>query len=200
MKKSISDAQVQRMRNLVTKKYNAKTSIQTGYTKSDEDRKEGDVWEERGKVWTIKNGIKRNITKLSSARRKINKPICCPKCQGAMNHWLNDTMWPIHGMCFKCVTAFETDLKIKGLYAEYEKAIMKGNYESWLENIQSEYEEWLKTPEGHRFITESGQIEDWSINTKQATSEKISNYISRLSTEFTETIDNDREETTSSNS
>ena len=137
MRKSISDAQVQRMRNLVTKKYNSKTAIQTGYTKSNIERVEGDVWEERGKTWTIKNGIKRNVTKLSSARKKINKPVCCPKCGGSMNHHFNDVMWPIHGMCFKCVAKFETDLKVKGLYSEYERSIMQGNYDAWLSTIEA---------------------------------------------------------------
>ena len=189
MRKSISDAQVQRMRNLVTKKYNAKTAIQTGYTKSNVERVEGDVWEERGKTGTIKNGIKRNVTKLSTARKKFNKPICCPKCGGSMTHRLNDVMWPIHGMCFKCVSEFETDLKIQGRYSDYERSIMTGNYEAWLDTMHAEYTEWLKTPEGHKLISEAGHLEDWSINTKDATSKKISTYISRISTEFKESID-----------
>ena len=194
MKKSISEAQVQRMRNLVTKKYNNKTAIQTGYTKSSTVHQEGDVWEERGKTWTIKNGIKRNITKLTAARKKVNKPICCPKCGGSMNHRFNDVMWPIHGMCFKCVAKFEGDLKRKGLYKEYERSMLTGNYEAWLHEMNEQYREWLNTPEGHRFITESGDIEDWSINTKEADSERISNYISRISKEFAES-NHDRTET-----
>lgn len=198
MRKSISDAQVQRMRNLVTKKYNNKTAVQTGYTKSTTTHKEGDVWQERGKTWTIKNGIKRTVTKLTSARKKHNKPICCPKCGGSMKHHLNNVMWPLHGMCFKCVSKFETDLVIQGKYAEYENSIMQGNYESWLTAMQLEYEEWLRTPEGHKYITESGQIEDWSIDNKEATSEKISNYISRMSKEFTESMDDRRKITSDS--
>ena len=98
-------------------------------------------------------------------------------------------MGPFCLVLFLLFWLFETDLKIKGMYGEYERAIMQGNYEAWLAEIQAEYKEWLQTPEGHRFITESGQVEDWSLDTKQATSEKISNYISRISTEFKESID-----------
>ena len=46
------------MRNLLTKKYGDKTTIRSGYTKKQTIYKEGDVWEEKGKQWTIKNGIK----------------------------------------------------------------------------------------------------------------------------------------------
>ena len=46
---------VQRMRNIITKDYNAKTTTQVGYSKAYIDRKEGDVWEEYGKKWILKN-------------------------------------------------------------------------------------------------------------------------------------------------
>ena len=55
MQKGISESKVQRMRNLLTKKHNAKTKIQTGYNKKNVIRKEGDIWEEGGKTWTIKD-------------------------------------------------------------------------------------------------------------------------------------------------
>ena len=64
MKKAIKESKVQRMRNLVTGNHNSSTEIQTGYSSRRVKRGEGDVWEEKGKTWTIKNGIKQNITKL----------------------------------------------------------------------------------------------------------------------------------------
>ena len=33
------------------------------------ERVEGDVWEESGKTWTIKNGIKRTVTRMDKARK-----------------------------------------------------------------------------------------------------------------------------------
>ena len=50
MKKGISDTKVTRMRNIVTGNYNNRTRIQTGYTATNLIKKEGDVWEERGKT------------------------------------------------------------------------------------------------------------------------------------------------------
>ena len=39
------------------------------YVKKQEDHKEGDVWEENGKQWTIKNGIKMTISKLDLVKK-----------------------------------------------------------------------------------------------------------------------------------
>ena len=61
MKKGIKESNVQRMRNLVSGNYSSKTKISSGYTKTTKDYKEGDIWEENGKQWTIKRGIKRTV-------------------------------------------------------------------------------------------------------------------------------------------
>ena len=189
MKKSISEAQVKRMRNLVTKKYGAKTEIRSGYTKQNQSRTEGDIWEERGKTWTIKNGIKQSVSKLGLARKSIRKPMCCPKCGGTMkSHW-DTKMWPIHKMCFKCVTKFETQLIIDGKYKEYEKSIMKGNYEAWLEDVQNEYADFISTAKGRDFITEAGHIEDWHGDNTSDLIAKTDKHIEKIKTEFEDTID-----------
>ena len=63
LKKEFKQSDVQRVRNIVNKDFTAKTKSQTGYQKKFTRHTEGDVWEENGKSWTIKNGIKQNITK-----------------------------------------------------------------------------------------------------------------------------------------
>jgi hypothetical protein len=52
----------------------------TGYTKAKEFHDEGDIWEEDGRTWTIKNGLKQNITKLDKAKEGIVLPLFCPTC------------------------------------------------------------------------------------------------------------------------
>ena len=71
LKKEFKTRDVQRMRNIITKKTGDKTGVQVGYTKAYEDHKEGDVWEERGKKWTIKNGIKQTLTKYDTLKRLV---------------------------------------------------------------------------------------------------------------------------------
>ena len=69
LKKEFKKSDVERVRNLVNKDYTSKTKAQSGYKKISKRYKEGDVWEDGGKQWTIKNGIKQNITKLDSAKK-----------------------------------------------------------------------------------------------------------------------------------
>jgi uncharacterized protein (UPF0128 family) len=69
LQREFRERDVQRMRNLITKDYGAKTGVQIGYTKENIERKEGDVWEENHKTWTIKNGIKQTVSKLDSVKK-----------------------------------------------------------------------------------------------------------------------------------
>ncbi len=82
LKKDFKEKDVQRLRNLVTKKYGEKISTSVGFTNNiHEVYVEGDVWEIDGKKWTIKDGIKQNVTKLDKARETINFPLFCPACK-----------------------------------------------------------------------------------------------------------------------
>ena len=65
LKKEFNQRDVQRLRNLIQGKTGDKVTIGVGYTKQQEFHNEGDVWEEDGRKWTIKDGIKQNITKRS---------------------------------------------------------------------------------------------------------------------------------------
>jgi hypothetical protein len=76
LKKQFTERDLQRIRNLVQKKGNEKTITSVGYTKAEERHNEGDVWEENGKTWTIKNGVKRTFRKTEGTAM----PLLCPKC------------------------------------------------------------------------------------------------------------------------
>ena len=86
LKKEFSSKDVNRARNLVNKDFSAKTVDGVGYSKAQVAHKEGDVWEESGRTWTIKDGIRQNITKLDSAKKALQTPLACPKCKGTMKH------------------------------------------------------------------------------------------------------------------
>jgi len=62
LKKEFGRKDVHRLRNLMTGKHNEKSGQSVGYSKSQSFYKEGDIWEEDGRKWTIKEGI-RNIVK-----------------------------------------------------------------------------------------------------------------------------------------
>ena len=169
MKKGISESKVQRMRNLVSGNYNDKTKISTGYTKTKTKYEEGDVWDEQGKTWTIKNGIKQTINKLDEARKAIRVPLTCPKCgDPRMTHPAYKKMYRRFGMCFNCVVKFERDLRKNGNFDEYIAELSRTNDEAWIKQMTMEYQDWLNSIDSKHYITEAGDIENWSSeNTKE---------------------------------
>tara|TARA_A100001201_G_scaffold105256_4_gene90105 strand:+ start:6882 stop:7454 length:573 start_codon:yes stop_codon:yes gene_type:complete len=162
MKKGISKNKVQRMRNIISGNYNAKSKISSGYTKIKEDRSEGDVWIEGGKEWTIKNGIKRTVEKLSKAR-KINKiPYACPCCGNSLSHPAHRKMFMRWGMCLTCVSKWEQQMVKDGTFDEWSKEFDRKNFNAFITDAKQEYEQWLKDRNSKHFISEAGDIEDWS--------------------------------------
>lgn len=181
LKKEFNQSDVQRVRNIVNKDFTSKTKAQAGYKKSSERHKEGDIWDESGKTWTIKNGLKQNITKLDAAKKAVRLPIACPKCKSRMKKRLDSKMFKIHGFCFDCVIEYEASLRKAGLYEEYEKKMMSGNIEEFIKEMETWVTESLNT--NISMVTEQGDKEDWGALSKDY-KEKITNdlqeYISHL--------------------
>ena len=181
LKKEFKESDVQRVRNLVNKDYTAATKAQTGYQKVYKSYKEGDIWEESGKQWTIRNGLKQNITKLDAAKKAVRIPLSCPKCGGSMKHHLAKKMYKIHGFCFDpCTVKMEADLQKAGLYEQYEKRMMQGNMKAFAKDV----EEWVLAlvEEDNSFVTEDGVIEDWksNSNTKKRLLGDLKTYLTNL--------------------
>ena len=57
LKKEFKRKDVQRARNLIMGRTNASTNTQIGYKKEIKEYKEGDVWTEGRKTWTIKMAL-----------------------------------------------------------------------------------------------------------------------------------------------
>jgi hypothetical protein len=184
LQKDFKQRDVQRMRNLITKNYGDKTVTQAGYTKEIVEHKEGDIWEENGKQWTIKNGLKQNITRLDNIKKSLIIPLTCPNCSKPMkNDTLNKKMWPIHKMCFDCVITMETKLKREGKFEEYERNMTKKGIETYIKELEEALLELsLSTTEDQSIVTESGDIENWvggNIN-KQKIIQDLQEHIQKL--------------------
>jgi hypothetical protein len=166
LKKEFKEKDVQRLRNLMTGKYGEKATISAGYTKQYEHHEEGDIWEEDDRTWTIQNGIKQNITKLDAAKKEINLPLFCPCCSRMMKHKYDKQFYIQYKRCFNCQIEFETDLKKKGLWVEYEKFIINSD----LDGLINEFNIWIDEEmeiKNESYITEAGDMERWSGNAKQ---------------------------------
>ena len=182
LKKEFKQSDIQRVRNLVKKDFTSGTKLQTGYKKSSERHKEGDVWEENGKQWTIKNGLKQNITKLDAAKKSIRIPLTCPKCGGSMKHWLNKKMYKIHGFCFDpCTVTYETDLKHAGLYKQYEERMIQGDMKAFIKDVEQWATDLVNSQD--TFVTEAGDVEDWKSNSSKSKEvlNNVKDYIKHLS-------------------
>jgi hypothetical protein len=161
LKKEFRGADLQRLRNLVQGKTGEKTSVSSGYVKDHIDRKEGDIWEEDGRQWTVKNGVKQTISKLQAVRDVALTPLFCPECKALMKHRYDNQFYKIHRHCFDCHVKFETKLKATGQWNEYQKQVenseidgMIDNYEIWVDDLLNESNDG--------FVTEIGEVESWS--------------------------------------
>ena len=160
LKKEFKERDVARLRNIITKKYGDSTGTQVGYQKKDEDHKEGDIWEENGKTWTIQSGLKQTYTKLDSVKKAVRMPFVCPKCSRPMKSRLDKKMYPIHNTCFSCVVEMETLLKAEGKYEEYARKMVTNNILTHIEEAEQFIEEFANMGKD-TFVTEQGDIEDW---------------------------------------
>jgi len=183
LQREFKERDVQRMRNIITKDYTAKTTTQIGYSKAQIDYKEGDVWEEAGKKWTIKNGIKQTVTRLDKLKESIHLPLSCPNCGNAMkNHTLNKKMWSIHKMCSDCVITMETELKRIGQFEEYARNLTTRGVRAYIKDLENIILEIALEETNEGFVTEAGDIEKWAGKgiDKQKIITEIQEYIQKL--------------------
>ena len=164
LKKEFQERDVQRLRNILTKKHGNATGIQVGYQKASEDYKEGDTWEENGKMWTIKDGLKQTVTKLDDIKKAIRMPFVCPNCSGPMKERMDKKMYPIHGTCLSCFVKMETKLKLEGKYEEYARRMVTKNIITHIEEAEQFIEEFASMGKD-TYVTEQGDIEDWEGGT-----------------------------------
>lgn len=160
LKKEFNQKDVQRVRNLVQGKYGEKVTQGVGYTKKQESYKEGDIWEEDGRKWTIKEGIKQNITKLDKAKKAHVMPIFCPNCKSQMKKRFDKDYYNIHKKCFNCVVDFETELRRIGAFEEYQKNIHNSDIDGFITDFKSYIEDEL-TQNNNSYVTEAGDVEKW---------------------------------------
>jgi hypothetical protein len=161
LNKQFTERDVNRMRNLIQGKQGEKVGQSVGYSKHEKTYKEGDIWEEDDRKWTIKDGIKQNITKLDKAKKLHIMPIFCPNCGSKMHTDLDKPYYNIHKKCFNCVVEFEHHLKVAGLYEIYEAKIINSEIDNWINEFKAYLESELSLT-NNSFISEQGDLEKWA--------------------------------------
>jgi len=170
LKKEFKRKDVSRMRNLITGKTGASTGTQIGYNKEQIDYKEGDIWTENKKTWTIKNGIKQTISKLDTIKKEVFMPLCCPKCGKVMKGQLDKPNYKIHKKCHDCVVEFEHKLRIRGEYDDYIKKLKAKNSLDIVNEMESYLLDAINTSNSG-FVSEDGVVERWvgGVNKEELT-------------------------------
>ena len=160
LKKEFKRKDVNRARNLLTGNSGASTGTQIGYKKETKDYKEGDVWTEGRKTWTIKNGIKQTVSKLDTIKKEVFMPLCCPNCGKVMKAQLDKPNYKVHKKCLNCVVEHEHKLKIKGEYDSYIKKLEAKNSLDIVDEMESYLLDAINTSNSS-FVSEDGVVERW---------------------------------------
>ena len=185
LKKEFQKRDVERLRNLMTGKYGDKTRSSVGFSKKQEFYKEGDIWEADGRTWTIKDGIRQNITKLDKAKKAHVMPLLCPKCKKVMKNRNDKPFYNIHKMCFNCVIDFEHELRKEGKWDEYQRKFKNNEIDNHIKEYKLFVQEKLReSNEAH--VSEAGEVERWvgkidKDKVNEATQEVI-DYLEKLKT------------------
>ena len=185
LKKEFNKKDVNRARNLIMGNVNSSSETQIGYKKIQIERKEGDIWTENKKTWTIKNGIKKTISKLKSIKKEILMPLSCPECNKVMKKRLDKPNYRIHKKCYDCVIDFEGKLKhVPGRYEKYKKELELKNKLTTLDQLEDYLIETANNS-NNGYISEKGELERWvgGIDSKKFTKE-IKKYTSKTRKKF----------------
>ncbi len=161
LKKEFSKKDVQRARNLVTGNTGARITEGVGYTKKYEHHIEGDVWEENGRTWTIKNGLKQNITKMDKFKKIGKLPLFCPNCNTLMKKHLDKKVFPAYQKCFDCIVDYEAQLEKEGKSEEYFNNL-KNQHIQFAINGYKEFMKDQMEQSNANYITEAGDVENWN--------------------------------------
>jgi hypothetical protein len=160
LKKQFQKRDVERLRNLMQGKYGKKTRSSVGFTNKQEFHNEGDIWESDGRTWTIKDGIRQNITKLDKAKKAHVLPLLCPKCKKVMKNRNDKPFYNIHKMCFNCVIDFEHELRKEGKWEEYQRNIKNDELDNHIKEFKLFVKEKLKES-NQSHVSEAGEVERW---------------------------------------
>lgn len=179
LNKAFKEKDVKRLRNIISGKTGEKTISGIGYKKKQEFHNDGDIWEENGRTWILKNGIKQNITKLDNAKKFHIMPLFCPNCSNVMRGKNDKIFYNIHHKCFNCVLEFEQQLKREGKFDEYLISIHNNQISNMINELKNFIPE-SKKENGKSYITEAGDIEQWLGGNQENLEIEVKNTINYL--------------------
>lgn len=138
-------------------KFADKIVVSQHIPKKEPKREEGEFWyDDEGKQWTMKNGIKQSISPLEAAKT----PWWCPECGKPLSA-MDTKVWRKKGFCHDCLSMEETKVKLSGEWAKHiEKKKLANNIAYLTDRIVelTYYYETLSTPEIMHFDDKTGTL------------------------------------------
>ena len=175
-----------------TGEYDKNTTI--GYTKKEESRKVGDVWEDKHNRYEKKEGYVLKTGKNSEALQEIRKYLAeKSKCNNSDCKTISKSEKDLkfiqnNGFCINCTVDREHDLRTAGVFEEYQ------NYKVWTRMIvfgKTKLEELkqslLDVRPFYEYVNENGSTERWDLpNSVEDTKKEIQDMINTGEGEITE--------------
>lgn len=152
-----------------THKSQTRKTISTYVGKKDTTKREvGDRWtDSNGVVWEQRDGYRvqgvDRLDRIASVRDYLSIPSECPKCGGSMKHKNDKKFWRMEKQCFNCQIEFETELRRKGEYKDYERKKILDNVNAWLTDASREKEYLKKELAKTSYVNGDGTLEKWDL-------------------------------------
>lgn len=154
-----------------------------------EERQEGEIWEEKGKIWKIQNGVKISYKKTGKWSdiyqfKNCEKDIC-NKTQFNVTRYDMDTH-RIHGCCLECFTKMQTRMILDGTWEKYEQDKIKERQLEFYNFKKKEFIEYYNDLKNNdvKFYNEDGSEEKWDIDSKERILENMKKEWHNFSIEF----------------
>ena len=108
-------------------------------------------------------------------------PNWCPECGHIMGrNRLDQYYWPIHKRCFKCSIKLQTQMKLDGVWEEYEKRYMMSKIISTCDEAVEFYQDLKEHSNREILLNEQGDTESWDIIDIQSFNNKIDELIQQI--------------------
>lgn len=154
-----------------TGEYEKDTQISLSDVKENIKRNVGDVWEENGVVWEQKSYGRVKQSKVSSELAKVRqylqqKSDCKSEtCSKSKYGKADKTLISKTGYCSKCLAEKEQQIKLDGLWEEYEAYKIYSNMAAYGTEVLQKWNQALDEVSNiHEYINDDGSVEKWSSN------------------------------------
>jgi hypothetical protein len=169
MKKAKNISNIQIVKNYLD---GERPVLQVGYSGDEEDKKVrelGEIWtDSRDRTWRKTEYGRSSVTPVMDLINAENKKVC--KCCKADIRWGSKQDEKIYNktqMCFDCLIEYETNIRVKGKWKEYETKKVFENQLSYVIDVKQKIKDSLDYTKKTRvltFVNSNGHVEEWEDN------------------------------------